>query len=90
LVDACELEPKPGIPPSPAHLSEVIEIMKRNDLPIVLMEVFYDETPADFVAQKTGAKVVVVPNSVGGDPAAKDYCSLIDTIVERVSGALKK
>lgn len=90
LVDACELEPKPGIPPSPGHLAEVIDVMKRDKIPVILMEVFYDETPAKFVSQKTGAKVVVVPNSVGGAPDAKDYFSLIDTIVNRISAALKK
>jgi ABC-type Zn uptake system ZnuABC Zn-binding protein ZnuA len=90
LVDACELEPKPGIPPSPGHLAEVIDIMKRDNIPIILMEVFYDEVPAKFVAQKTGAKVVIVPNSVGGAPEAKDYFSLIDTIVNSISASLKK
>jgi len=90
LVDVCELEPKPGIPPSPGHLSEVIEVMKRDKVPVILMEVFYDETAAKFVSDKTGAKVVVVPNSVGGDSAAKDYFSLIDTIVNSISEALKK
>jgi len=90
LVDACELEPKPGIPPSPGHLAEVIEIMKRDKIPIILMEVFYDEVPAKFVSEKTGAKVVIVPNSVGGTPEAKDYFSLIDTLVNKITAALKK
>lgn len=89
LVDACELEPKPGIPPSPGHLAQVIDIMKRDRVPVVLMEVLYDETPAKFVSQKTGAKIVVVPNSVGGSPEAKDYFSLIDTIVKKIAGALQ-
>ena len=42
------------------------------------------------VAEKTGSKVVVVPNSVGGDPSAKDYISLIDTILNESLKALKK
>ena len=87
LVIACELEPKPGIPPSPGHLKEVIDIMKRDNVKIILMEVFYDEKPAQFVADQTGAKVVVVPNSVGGTKEAKDYFSLIDTIVNKINDA---
>jgi len=85
LAIACELEPKPGIPPSPGHLKETIDIMKRDNIKIILMEVFYDEKPAQFVANQTGAKVVVVPNSVGGTKEAKDYFSLIDTIVDRIT-----
>jgi len=89
LVDACELEPKPGIPPSPAHLAAVIDIIKRDKVKPILIEVFYDDTAAKFVAGKTGAKVVVVPNSVGGTGDAKDYFSLIDTIVHKIAAALK-
>jgi zinc/manganese transport system substrate-binding protein len=81
---ACELEPKPGIPPSPGHLKEVIDIMKRDKVGVILMEVFYDEKSAQFVANHTGAKVVIVPNSVGGTKEARDYFSLMDTIVDRL------
>jgi len=84
LVVACELEPKPGIPPSPGHLKNVIDIMKRENVKLILMEVFYNEKPAKFVAQATGAKVVIVPNSVGGTKEAKDYFSLMDIIINKL------
>ena len=87
LVVACELEPKPGIPPSPTHLKEVIDIMKRDKVGVILMEVFYDEKPAQFVAGQTGAKVIVVPNSVGGTKEANDYIGLMDTIVNKLAEA---
>ena len=87
LVVACELEPKPGIPPSPTHLKEVIDIMKRDKVGVILMEVFYDEKPAQFVASQTGAKVIVVPNSVGGTKEANDYIGLMDTIVNKLAEA---
>ena len=87
LVIACELEPKPGIPPSPAHLKEVIDIMKRDKVGVILMEVFYDEKPAQFVAGQIGAKVIVVPNSVGGTKEANDYIGLMDTIVNKLAEA---
>jgi zinc/manganese transport system substrate-binding protein len=89
LVVACELEPKPGIPPSPGHLKEVIDIMKRDKIKVILMEVFYDEKPAQFVAGQTGAKVIIVPNSVGGSKEVKDYFSLIDTIIDKLVKGLK-
>ena len=89
LIIACELEPKPGIPPSPGHLKEVIDIIKRGNIKIILMEVFYDKKSAEFVAGQTGAKVVVVPNSVGGTQGVGDYFSLIDTIVGKISAGFR-
>ena len=60
LEDVAELEPKPGIPPSPGHILEVINTMKSEKIGIILMETFYNRADADAVAAKTGAKVVVV------------------------------
>ena len=85
---ACEIEPKPGIPPSPAHLADVINKVKDEGIQVILMEVFYDEKPAKFISAETGAKVVMVPNSVGGVKEASDYFSLMDIIVERLAKAL--
>ncbi len=89
LVVACELEPKPGIPPAPSHLKKVIDIMKRDKINVILMEVFYEAKPAQFVAGQTGAKVIVVPNSVGGTKDAKDYFGLMDTIVDKLAEGLR-
>jgi len=88
LVIADELEPKPGIPPSPGHVAEVIRRMKEENIRVILMEPFYDRKPAELVAKRTGAKVVMVANSVGGTPEAKDYVSLIGAVVRKVAAAL--
>ncbi|MCD5397762.1 metal ABC transporter substrate-binding protein, partial [candidate division NPL-UPA2 bacterium] len=82
LIIAGELEPRPGIPPSPAHLREIINLVRRENIRVILQAVFYDERPARFVARETGARVVIVPNSVGGTPEAQCYFSLIDIIVD--------
>jgi zinc/manganese transport system substrate-binding protein len=84
------LEPKPGIPPSPQHKLEIINLMNAQKIPIILMEVYFDRKDPDFVASKTGATVVVIPPSVGGEPAAKDYLSLFDVDVEKIASALEK
>jgi zinc/manganese transport system substrate-binding protein len=84
------LEPKPGIPPSPQHKLEIINLMNAQKVPIILMEVYFDRKDPDFVASKTGATVVVIPPSVGGEPAAKDYVSLFDLDVEKIASALEK
>lgn len=87
---AAELEPKPGIPPSSAHLTQVAQIIREKTVPIILVEPFYPRKPADQVAANTDAIVVVCPNSVGGEPGASDYISLIDLIVERIANALSE
>ncbi len=84
------LEPKPGIPPSPQHKLEIINVMREQKVPLILMEVYFDRKDPDFVASKTGATVVVIPPSVGGEPAAKDYLSLFDVDVEKIASALEK
>lgn len=84
-----QLEPKPGIPPGPTHIKEVMEQMKAGNVKVILMEPFYDDKPAKLVAEKTGAKIVVAPNSVGGSDKAKDYISLIDTILQNIVATMK-
>ena len=82
------LEPKPGIPPTPQHKLEIINLMIAQKVPIIVMEVYFDEKDPNFVASKTGARVVILPPSVGGVPAAKDYISLFDTNIDLLAKAL--
>ena len=89
LVVAAELEPKPGIPPSPSHLAAVIDRMKADNVRVVLMEPFYSRKAADLVASRTGAAVLVRANSVGGQPDATDYIAMIDMVVKLLHEALR-
>jgi zinc/manganese transport system substrate-binding protein len=79
-----ELEPKPGIDPTPSHLAKIVNTVKQEDVGVILQEPFYSTRNAKFVADRTGAKVVVAPGSVGQTPAAKDYFSLFDAIIGKV------
>jgi ABC-type Zn uptake system ZnuABC Zn-binding protein ZnuA len=85
-----ELEPKPGIPPSPAHLRRVIETVQSERIRALLVEPFYQRRAADLVADRGGVKVLVLTISVGGQPGVDDYIGLIDNIVARLSDALGK
>lgn len=85
LTVAAELEPQPGIPPTAAHLTEVAATAKAEGVKIILQESFYSAKAASHIASKTGAKVVVVANSVGGQSEATDYLALMDLIVKRIS-----
>jgi zinc/manganese transport system substrate-binding protein len=90
LQDVAELEPKPGIPPGPAHVLDVINTMKSDNTKIILMEPFYNKSDADSIAKKTDAKVVVAATSVYGQKEASDYIAMLDNIVTRLSDALNE
>ncbi len=83
------LEPKPGIPPSPSHLVEVIDKMKAAHVKAILVEPYHNRKIAEKVAASTGAKVVDVAQFPGALPATDTYVALIDALVSRLVAALK-
>jgi zinc/manganese transport system substrate-binding protein len=83
------MEPKPGVPPSPSHLAGLIQTMKRTGAKVIIMEPFYDRKTADLVASRSGAKVLIIPPSVGGIKSIKDYIALIDYDVKQLAAAVK-
>jgi len=82
------MEPKPGVPPSPSHLAGLIQTMKQSGAKVIIMEPFYDKKTADFVASKTGAKVLVLPPSVGGTKGLDDYIQLMTSDIHQLAAAL--
>ena len=83
------LEPKPGIPPSPSHLAEVIEKMKAQKIKAIIVEPFHDRKIAEKVASSTGAKVVDFAQYPGALPNTDTYVKLVDALVSRLAGAMK-
>jgi ABC-type Zn uptake system ZnuABC Zn-binding protein ZnuA len=87
LQQLATLEPKPGIPPTPSHLREVVARMKNAGCKVILIEHFRPRRFPDAIARETGAKVVVLPAAVGAE-GTTDYFSMIDAIVNRIAAAL--
>jgi ABC-type Zn uptake system ZnuABC Zn-binding protein ZnuA len=83
------MEPKPGVPPSPSHLVEVINAMKRTGAKVIVMEPFYDRKTADLVARQTGAKVLILPPSVGGVQGITDYIQLMKYDLDQLAATLR-
>jgi ABC-type Zn uptake system ZnuABC Zn-binding protein ZnuA len=88
LVSIGEIEPKPGIPPSPAHLFQLIERSRAEHVRLVLVEPFFAAEAPDLVASKVGATVLRLPQSVGGAATSPDYITHLDGLVEAVAAAL--
>ena len=83
------LEPKPGIPPSPSHLTDVIQKMKEYHIKAIIVEPYHDRRIAEKVARSTGATVVDFSQFPGGIPNTDSYVELIDQLVKRLADALK-
>jgi zinc/manganese transport system substrate-binding protein len=80
------LEPKPGIPPSPGHLVNVIRTIQERKVGLILIEPFYDRKVGDFVGAKTGVPVALVPNDAESEnPNA--YLEMLDHVIAVLSNA---
>lgn len=78
------LEPKPGIPPNLAHLSE----LKERPADLIIVSPMDDPKPSDWLHEQTGTAVVVLPHTVGAVPGSEDLFSLFDEITRRLSSTL--
>lgn len=83
------IENKPGIPPSPGHLSELKEVAKANGTRVVVTAPFYPFSRAEGVAERIGGQAVVLPTQPG-EQGTKDLATLFDTIFTRLEETLAK
>jgi zinc/manganese transport system substrate-binding protein len=83
------VEPRPGIPPSPSHTIALIKAMKGQNVKIILVEPYFDLKTPNSIARETGAKVLVLPPSVGGVPEVSDYIKLFDYDIRLLTEAIK-
>jgi zinc/manganese transport system substrate-binding protein len=84
------VEPRPGIPPSPGHTIDLIAEMKRQNVKILLVEPYFDLKTPNSIGRETGARVLVMPPSVGGDKAITDYITLFDHDLGLLVAAIKE
>ena len=87
--EAGSLEPKPGIPPTPTHLAELVERMKRSPAKAVVYSPYNNPGAAQFLSQRANIPIVPLPFTVGGTPKAKDLFGLFDDTIERLVAANK-
>lgn len=72
------IEAKPGIPPTPRHVQEVIALMKEKHVPALFASNYFSRNQIDQVAARTGATAVVVPENTGGAPGVDSYFDLMN------------
>jgi zinc/manganese transport system substrate-binding protein len=84
------IEPRPGIPPGPGHLLELIEEIKRQHVRLMIIEPYFDLRTPSSVGRQTGAEVLVLLPSVGGEPDVSDYITLFDHDLKLLTAAFDR
>jgi len=83
------IEPKPGIEPSPTHINALIPLAKERGVKLVLIEPNRPRKTPSYVAEASGAKLLVLPGMVGGNEKIKDYLDLFDYDVAQIVAAMR-
>jgi zinc/manganese transport system substrate-binding protein len=87
--EVAQLEPRPGIEPSAAHLQSLLELLKTQPAKMVVHAAYQEPRASEWLAQRTGLPVVKLPFTVGGTEGAKDLFGLFDDTIDRLLAGLK-
>ncbi len=87
LVIVAAVEPTPGVPPSPSYLATLTQRMREVGVKLLIAEPYSNASVVSQVAARSGAGVVTLIPSVGGDPEARDYLALFDLNIKRLTEA---
>lgn len=82
------IEPKPGIPSPPGHVHSLIQLIKKEPISLILTENFYNAKYARQLAEKTGARALILPGMVGGEKGIETYADLFDHLIGQIDEAL--
>jgi ABC-type Zn uptake system ZnuABC Zn-binding protein ZnuA len=89
LVVADQVEPKPGLQPSPSHTANLIKLVREGGIKAIIVEPFHDAAAAESIARLSPARVVRLATSVGGVPEATSYTSMMDYNIRAVAEVLR-
>lgn len=89
LQEIASLEPKPGLPPSGVHLTEVLAQLKSQPVKFIVRTPYNDERASQWLAERAGVPAVMLADTVGGTPAAHDLFTLFDDTLQRLLKAVR-
>lgn len=89
MVQTADLEPKPGMPPTPGHLQRVLETTRTAPPPAVVVSLYQDPRPAQWLAQQLGGgvRMLQLPSTVTDDASAPDLAALFDHLIAQLLAA---
>ena len=83
------LEPKPGVPPTSAHLASLVDLTKSAPAFAIIRAAYQDPKPGDWLSEHTGVPAVTLPFTVGGDDKSKDLFGLYDSTIDKLIAVAK-
>src|SRR5207248_4217020 len=84
LKQVAALEPKPGVEPTTAHLTDVLATLQREPVKMVIRAAYQSDRASQWIAERAKINAVMLPFTVGGDDAAKDWYGLFDDTIARL------
>jgi zinc/manganese transport system substrate-binding protein len=84
LNEVAALEPKPGVEPTTAHLTDVLATLQRQPVKMVIRAAYQSDRASQWIAVRAKINAVMLPFTVGGDDAAKDLYGLFDDTIARL------
>jgi len=89
MTEVMNVEPKPGIPPSTGHLTDLVARLKAEPADLIVRAMYNDPKATQWLSERSGIPVVALPYTVGGTPEAKDLFALFDDTLARLQKAKK-
>lgn len=86
--EVATLEPKPGIPPSGAHLQELLDLVKQQPVKMVIYAAYQDPKPVEWMNEHSGLPAAQLPFSPGGMKGTDDLFGTFDVTVQQLLAAL--
>jgi zinc/manganese transport system substrate-binding protein len=90
MEEAATIQPKPGVPPGSAYLAQLLDELPRRNIRLVVYSAYQDPRASEFIAEKTGLPLVLLPFTVGGTDGAANLFALFDDTVTRLLAGLEK
>ncbi|OGT35502.1 MAG: zinc ABC transporter substrate-binding protein [Gammaproteobacteria bacterium RBG_16_51_14] len=90
LQEVATLESKPGLPPSSAHLAEVLAQLKAQPARVIVRVAYQDARPSEWLSERAGIPAVMLPGTVDGTPEATDLFRLFDDTIQKLLKAIQK
>jgi zinc/manganese transport system substrate-binding protein len=83
------IEPKPGIPPSAKHVQHMIEMIKEQDIKLMMVASYFEKKTAQMIEEKTGIKALYLPLFVHGLPGIDDNFELLDYWIDQINANIQ-
>lgn len=84
LLNIGTIEPLPGIPPSSRHTMELIEQIRREKPCCILHDVYHSTKTAEYISDKTGIKIILMPHDIGALESIDSLIGLFDYLTSAV------